>query len=177
MKGKTKNRKRNKGFTLVEALIYLAIIGGVIGAFVSFSLSVSQSRGKTYVVQEVQANSRLALDTITQTIQSASGINISSSTFDIDPGILSLQMSSSTLNPTVISLSQDDGVLQMTEGVESPVFFTSNEVRISNLQFIRLNQGNNRQNIRVLMTIEYGADQDVNYMYSQSLQTAVSLRK
>jgi len=169
--------KNQKGFTLIEALIYLAIIGGVLAAFLNFSLSISQSRNKTYVVQEVQANNRVALDRITQAIESASGINIGSSTFDTDPGVLSLSMSSSTLNPTIISLSQNDGTLQITEGAGSPVAITSSEVKVTNLQFIRLNQANNRQNIRVFLTVEFNATGDVNFMYSQSLQTAVSLRK
>ena len=50
------NFSKDNGFTLVELLIYMAVIGGVSMTFILYSLAVAQSRAKTYVAQEVQAN-------------------------------------------------------------------------------------------------------------------------
>ena len=109
----------DKGFTLIEIIIYIAILGTIASSFIFFSVSVSESRNKTYVVQEVHANTRMALEIISQKIRMANGVNIASSTFGTDPGRLFLSMASSTLNPTIIDLSRDDGILRIIEGTSS----------------------------------------------------------
>lgn len=168
----------NKGFTLIEVLIYMAILGLVVSGFVSFSLSISDSRNKNYVIQEVQANGRLALELISQKILSSNGVNIGSSTFDSDPGILSLSMFNGSKNPTLINLNQDDGILQITEGSDNSIYITSDEVKITNLVFTDLTSTSEKASIRIQITIKYDNQGDnVNYEYSQSLQTAVNLRQ
>jgi len=168
----------NKGFTLIELLIYIAIIGGVISVFVIFGLSVNELSSKNYVVQEVHANARMALDLISQKIRAANEVNIGSSVFDSDPGVLSLSMASSAINPTVISLGQDNGVIQITSGSSDPVSITSDEVNVTNLVFTNLTGTGDIENIRVEITLEYNNPSgDVVYEYSQSLQTSVSLRQ
>jgi len=106
----------SRAFTLIETIIYIAILGMVVSAFVFFSLSVSGSRNKTYAVQEVQANARMALELISQKIRSADKIIFASSTLGADPGRLFLSMASSSLNPTIIDLSSDNGTLRIMEG-------------------------------------------------------------
>jgi len=169
-------KKNSAGFTLIETIIYIAVIGLIIGAFISFSLSIGNSSNKTYAVQEVQANSRFSLDMMTQKIQTATGVNIASSTFDSDPGVLSLSFVSSTLNPTIIMLNEDDGILQITEGMASSVNITSDEVKVTNLQFTNLTGLGNKENIKVDITIEFADDGNVEFKSEQSLETAVSIR-
>jgi len=167
----------NKGFTLIETLIYIAIIGGILASFVTYSITISNSRNKTYAVQEVQANLRIALQLISQQIRSANGVNVSSSIFAIDPGVLSLSMSSSTINPTVINLNQDDGVLQIVQGNDEPVYIISSKVKATNLVFTNLTASGTRENIGIDLTVNYdNSDSDINYSYSQTMQTSVSLR-
>jgi type II secretory pathway pseudopilin PulG len=173
-----KFRVSQSAFTLVETLIYIAIIGGAVTAFVNFSISVSNSRNKTYVVQEVQANARTALDIVGQNIRGATGVNTASSTFGSNPGALYLTMASTTLNPTIFDIN--DGVLQMTESTSSPVVtsIVSDEVRITNLIFTNLTGSSTRENIRVEMTMEYNNPSGAKeFEYEQSVQTAVSVRQ
>lgn len=121
-----------RGFTLIEILIYLLIIGGVVASFVAFTIGVGNSSAKNYVVQEVHGNTRTGLGLITSRIRAATGVQAGSSTFGTDPGVLSLVMADSAKNPTVISLSGDDGVLQIIEGTGSAVAITSDEVKVTN---------------------------------------------
>ncbi len=182
-KSKVKSQKSNvkcqsKGFTLIETLIYVSILGMVAAGFIFFSVSISESRNKTYVVQEVQANARTALELISQKIRAANGVNIASSTFGTDPGRLSLSMASSTLNPTIIDLGGDDGNLRITEGLLSPAAATADEVKVTNLVFTDLAASSSRANIRVDMTVEYAnPGGDPEYDYSQSWRTAVGARR
>lgn len=162
----------NKGFTLIEVLIYITIIGIVVSGFIVFALSINSSRAKTYVVQEVQANARVALDLISQKIRLADDVVIptegnSGSSLEIDmPGP----------DPN-LTFSVTGGVLGIAEGVGDPTPITSDEVDVSNLNFTNLAESGERDNIRVEITVEYRNPESVEYEYSQSLQTAVSLRK
>jgi type II secretory pathway pseudopilin PulG len=170
--------KNNNGFTFIETIIYVAIIGTVVASFVTFSISISNSRNKTYVVQEVQANARMAMNLISQKIRLANGINIASSTWDADPGVLSLSMSSSTLNPTIINLSADDGILQIKQGNGATVPIVSDKVQITNLVFTNLTASSTRGNVKIQITTQYNnASGDVHFSYSQTLQSAASLRQ
>ena len=167
-----------KGFTLIETLIYLAIVSLAVTSFMVFSIGIGNSRTKNYVTQEVQGNTRTGLGLITQRIRAATGVNASSSIFDTDPGVLSLVMADAAKNPTIINLTADNGVLQIQEGVGSSVVITSEAVKITNLVFTDLSASSTRENIRVEITVEYNnTSGDVEFTYSQSLQTAVSLRQ
>ena len=168
---------KNKGSTLVEILIYVAILGMVISSFIYFAVSISDSRGKVYVEQEVQANSRVALNLITQKILSANGVNVGSSVFDLDPGSLSLSMADGAKNPTIISLTADDGQVQIQEGLSGAVSITSDEVRVTNLVFTNLTSTSDKPNIKIELTVEYIVTGDVIYEYTYSLETAISLRQ
>lgn len=173
-----KKKKSRQGFTLIEILIYITVIGGALVGFVTFSVSIANSRNKTYVVQEVQANARTSLELISQRIHAATGVNTGSSTFDSDPGVLSLSMADGAKNPTIISLTADNGRLQIREGVSGAVSITSDEVKVTNLVFTNLTPSGERANIRIAMTTEFNTDgSDIGYTYSQSTQTSVSVRQ
>jgi prepilin-type N-terminal cleavage/methylation domain-containing protein len=167
---------QSRGFTLIEIIIYVAIITIVTTTFVNFSTSASEARSKSYAVTEVQSNARIAMNTIVERIRASISVNTSTSVFGVDPGSISLQMASSSLNPTIISLDADDGIMQMTEGVASPLSITSDEVKITKLEFTLLGNSTKRQNIRIEMEVEYNSN-DVTFKYTQALRSSISIRK
>lgn len=167
---------KGNGFTLIELLIYIVIIGGVTVTFLSYSLSVAQSRNKTYVVQEVQANARVAMEIISQRIRAASAVT---SPINGNAGSsLTLVMSDPNKNPTIID-ENANGALQMKEGASGAyVPITSSRVKVTNLVFTNLSGNSPRENIRIELTLAYdNSAGDVEYNYSQSLQTTVSVRQ
>jgi prepilin-type N-terminal cleavage/methylation domain-containing protein len=167
-----------KGFSLIEVIIYIAVIGLAVVAIASFSFSIANSTSKNYVVQEVQGNTRTALNIITQRILAAEAVNTGSSTFGTDPGVLSLQMADAAKNPTVLNLTADDGVLQITEGASAAVALTTDEVNVTNLVFTNLTPSGARENIRIQMTIEFNNPSgDKEFEYSQSITTSITLRQ
>ncbi len=167
--------KNNKGFSLIEVIIYVAIIGGLLVTLTNFILAISGSRNKSYAQQEVNANTRLALNILTHKIKSSNGINVSSSTFNTSPGVLSLSMSSSTLSPTIFTLS--NGRLTISEGVTTSQFITSQRVNISSLIFTNLTADSNHGNVGISMSFNYASSSDASYNFSSSLNTAVNLRQ
>jgi len=164
--------KVQKGFTLIEVLIYITIIGVVVSGFIAFALSINSSRAETYVVQEVQANARVALDLISQKIRLADDV-VSPSEGN---SASSLELDMPNPGPN-LTFSVTDGVLGIAEEVGDPTPITSDEVNVSNLTFTNLAVSGERDNIRVEITIEYRGNGSKEYEYSQTLQTAISIRQ
>jgi len=173
------NIKKQKGFTLIETIIYIAIIGLALTSFVVFLVSIIDSRDKNYVIQEVQANARTSLNLISQSIREARDVNIESSIFNTDPGTISLEMNDSNKNPTIIDLNQDDGILRIKQGIGDYIELNSNNIKVTQLIFKNLTKDeSNKKNIGIQMVFEYNNQSgDLEFDYSQSIQTAISLRQ
>ena len=161
-----------KGFTLIEVLIYITIIGVVVSGFIAFALSINQSRAKTYVVQEVQANTRTALGLISQKIRLAEDVVTPSEGNSTSTLILDMPDPDANL-----TFSVTDGVLGIAEGLGDPTAITSDEVNVSSLSLTNWAITGERDNIRVEMTIEYKNPSSKEYECSQSSQTSVSIRQ
>jgi len=161
-----------KGFTLIEVLLYIAIIGMIIQGFIIFVLSIASTNSKTYVVQEVQANTRIALDMISQKIRAADDVITPSEGNSTSTLILDMPDPSPNLTFSII-----DGVLGIIEGVASSTPITSNEVNISILTFTNLAPVGEKDNIKIEITAIYRTGESKEFQYSQTLQTSVSLRK
>ena len=165
-------------FTLIEVIVYMAIVGVMVGGLVSFAISITQAGSKARATEEVHANTRVALDIIGQKIRGSTGVNIGSSSFGSDPGVLSLTMADALKNPTIISLDQDNGTLQIQEGVNPPVPITSGSVYVSRLAFTNTTGGANHENVQVEIIVDYnGGAPGTGFIYSQSAHTAVSVRQ
>lgn len=162
----------NKGFTLIEIIIYIAIIGVVISGFVSYSLSISGVRNKNYSIATVQANGRAALQVMTQKIREAQAV--------LTPGAgtsdTQLILDMSGTDPD-ITFSVSDGVLSMQEAGSSATTITDSRAVVSNLVFTNLAASGERDNVRLEMTVDYNTPTgDVQFGYSKSYQTAASTR-
>ncbi|MCA9391812.1 type II secretion system protein [candidate division WWE3 bacterium] len=169
---------QNQGYTLVELIIYLAIMSTLMVSFIYYTISITTTRAKSNTIQEVQANARTALEVISNAVRDASGVNLGASTFDVDPGVLSLVNDDPAKNPTIISLDQDDGTLQIKEGASPTLNVTSGLVKVTNLAFSHENPLDEHGNIKLQMTIDHSATTGgVEYDYAYDLETSINLRK
>lgn len=169
---KIKNLKNKKGFSLVEIIIYIAIIGIVISGFVSYSLSVSGVNNKNYSVVTVQANSRTILEILSQNIHKAQTV-ISPASFSTSTQLI-LDMPG--IDPD-ITFSILDGILYMKEGSLATSTMNSSRTFISNLLFTSRATSTERANIQIDLTMDYRASAgDTQFDYSKSYRTTVSPR-
>ena len=166
----------NKGFSIIELIIYMGILALVLTALVNFSFVISDSKNKNFVIQEVNANTRTAMNLMTQTIRSATSTNDGTSTYGSDPGVLSLGMADPTKNPTIISLNADDGQIQIKEGTKDAIAITSDEIKVTNLVFTNLTGSSARKNIRIQMSVEYDGDGDIDFTYDTDVTSTISFR-
>jgi type II secretory pathway pseudopilin PulG len=161
-------KSKNRGFTLIEAVLYLALLSTLALGLVYFLIGVTQSRAKATAISEVSDNGRLALQSLSRVISSAKSINWSASVVDTHPGRLVLVDE----NNQQLTFSLDNlGVLKLTQNnVDKTI--TSNSVRVSNLVFVRFDDSS----VGVKLGINYWpqANND-SYSYETNWQTGFYL--
>lgn len=157
--------KKNEGFTLVETIIYIGIIGAVIHGFVSFAIFTAVSNAKTIAVSEVQANSQIVLDHLTRKIREANDVVSPSSGNNADS--LELAYSSS---PNIVFEELDEILYASSNQL------TDSSVSVSDLSFHHLGEESNKSNIVFEYTITYSNDLSFDYNYSQTIKSSATLR-
>ncbi|PIP23885.1 MAG: hypothetical protein COX90_03160 [Candidatus Nealsonbacteria bacterium CG_4_10_14_0_2_um_filter_38_17] len=161
-----------RGFTLIEFLIYSAILGMVLVLAVGFLWNMVFGSIKEASYEEVQENSRFALMKITQEIKRAKAISNPAPGFSSNT--LSLSMNNPSFNPTVFDIV--DGKLRITIGSSGPYELTSSQVIVNSVQFTNLSYPDTSGIIRIEMTISHiNPGNQSEYQASINLNSSVSL--
>ena len=155
----------------------MAILGVVLASLLDLTVNGLMARSKNYAVSEVHQNARFVFDVMSQRIRAANAVNIGSSTFNSNPGILSLQMDTGGVNPTIFSRDPATLALRIQEGASPETPLTTNRVQVTNLVFKNLSSTGARHSIRILMTLQYANSSDPQFSYSYDFQTTVSVRQ
>ncbi len=162
-----------RGFTLFETILYISIIGIILAIMSSFVLNLMNARMKVQASSEVVHAARLFEDRLSDAVRHAKSINVSSSIFGIDPGILSLQMIDVTKDPTVFRLDVDNGKIEVSEGGGSFQFLTTAKLSTSNLVFTNLTTAKDKGVIQVLFTFSTLNPSNVPFYYfTKSFQSS-----
>ena len=161
-----------RGTSFVEIILYVAIVGMLLSAFLSLSLYLHRAYNKVFTIQEVHFNAQLVLDTIGNALKATKKINIDDSVFDSNPGELSLEMFDATI-PIKFYVDTDNGALYMAKGVTKSKI-TDSHVAITNLVFTYLEE-DNVEGIAINMTVEYPGASD-SFQYIDKFSTVYTLR-
>lgn len=167
-----KKLRNNKGMTLVELILYIAILSVFIGGAINFSWDVIYGRIKSNTQRTLSQNLRIVSKRMAYEIRNATAISIPNSS------TISLVMADSERNPTVFDLS--GGRVRIGYGssgpcpTTSPCFLSSNELTISNLTFTNLSTGTST-NVQVSITGSTTGSSD-EYQGTETYRTSVELR-
>lgn len=168
-----------KGFTLIEMVLYIGLLGMLLGAVSSFVVFAVRSQAKTKVEGEVAFQASRAMELITREIKQATGVYAPTSVFETHPGQLSL--ATNTMPPQGEITTYTDFFLcgvrlcQKRES-QSPIAITSSAVKVQNLVFHLINS-TGVPSIQIDMTIIANTlAQKAEYQASISLVSTASLR-
>jgi len=168
--------KNQRGFTLIELIVYIAIISTVLLAFVTFALQLAKVRAKASVIGEVEYNARLIQERLNEAIRHAEGVNTGASTFGSDPGVLSLDMVDVAEDATIFNLTSDDGNFQVEAGGGEATPITTNGVSITNLIFTNYTSSEDVGVVGVQFTVTANnVSSDQFFDYAQSFQTTLRI--
>ena len=150
-----------RGFTLIELIIYIAIVAIILTSLIPFAWNVIEGGAKSATEQEVFANARYVSERIKYEIRNASGINSVSATS------ISLSETSGAVNPTVIDLSSSN--IRITQGAGSPINLNSSNTTISGLTFTNYTSGDNKtKNIQFTFTVNASFNGSARQEFTES---------
>ncbi len=134
-----------KGFTLIEVLIYMALMAVMLLGMVQLTTSIFDLRARTRSGIVLEENLRFALVSVAERVKAAADIT--------SPGAgssdsLTLDMVDATLDPTTFSLA--NGILMITEGASGAGRLTSSEVEVTTFTVTRL--AGTPPSVRLLIT-------------------------
>lgn len=174
--------REQQGFTLIEILLYIAIVSGFLVAASTFTWNIINSKTKAQALQEVEMNGKIILEHLTQAIRSARDID-ALSLLDANlanPGnageMLSLDIRNAVDDPIEIDVL--NGVMRYRQGATGPLAISSNLVTITDLTFTdyQLPSGKS-QNLGITLTIEYiNPENKVERDASVTYTTTVEIR-
>lgn len=171
------SRKKNeRGFTLVELVLYVGILVIVLGASVLSALSAANARVKALSRHEVNYSSQFARDVLSQTIRRAQSIDSGSSTFDVSSSVLVLNMDDPAEDPTVFQLSS--GQLTVTRGAGAALPITTDHINVRSFEVDNLSRGSKVQDVRIILDVEYKNPSDLSQFAAElSTTQTISLRQ
>ena len=131
---KIKNKK--SGFSLIESLIYIAILSTMAAIVVSTLLITARSYNGLKKSRNINNSAITSLERMTRDIKSANDIVITESAFDIHPGRLTVQSSA-----TSTEFYLDNGALKVKENSIDTGSLTHTGVLVDSLIFKMFDNG------------------------------------
>jgi prepilin-type N-terminal cleavage/methylation domain-containing protein len=144
-----------KGFTLLEMVIYIAILA-VVSVFVITSiLNTMSAYGKYRVSRYINLAGSSAMERITREIRMADDILAVESVFEVHPGKLKL----STIDPvsentTTVDLFASSTQLMIKEGSDTEVALTPVALELTNLIFREVATSTNTNSYAIKVEME-----------------------
>lgn len=164
------------GFTLIEMVIYIAIMTIIVAALVIFVSDSLKANNKSLMLRESLDNAHRALEVITREIKHADEIYTPTSLFGTSPGQLSLKTTKSLPEgeqDSYLDFYVEDGIVYIKKEGETPEALTSDSVEVTNLVFRNIDPS-----VQVDLTISYkGSVSRPTHQALTTLTTSAALRK
>lgn len=163
-----------RGATILEHVLYVAIVGVVLVTVVRFMAEFAASQAKSSAVAEASHNARFALSRIEAELREAADVNTGSSSFGAHPGTLSLATSSAGTNPTVFAVA--NGALTVQQGSGPAVALTGARVEVTSFVVDDVSVAGRTRAVRVTLTVRHRNDGNLaDFDARTTVQTTVRL--
>lgn len=156
------------GFSLLEILIYTAIIG-IVGSFFSgILLSVTRIQNRQNASTEVNQQLNFVISNIQRVIRESSYVDIATGTAATT---LTLKMRDPAKDPTVIKIT--DGKVTLQQGGSSPIDLTTSAVTADKLAFLKITNYPGHDSVQVDVTLSHNTP-NPQMQFTKSLTSAVA---
>ncbi|MDO8451442.1 MAG: prepilin-type N-terminal cleavage/methylation domain-containing protein [bacterium] len=180
---RVRRRQRNLGFTLVELLVAVGIIGILSSVISQVFFTTTRTNSKSDILTSAKQSGDFALDVMTRLIRSATGV-----TTDCAAGAGFTSDAISILGPdnaiTTFECLADSGSLRIASTSASSVFLTSTNVALTgtscsndSLRFTCVTSGGVPRSVRISFTLsQVGVPPDQYNQTAVPFQTSVTIR-
>ncbi|HCC04764.1 TPA: hypothetical protein DEP58_00480 [Patescibacteria group bacterium] len=135
MKINFKNKTR-AGFSLVEMIVYIALLTIFTSGLVFVVVSLFESKTHLTAREELAYTSTITLEKITREIRRSQSVDLFTSTIGFHPGKLTLEPEDTSAQP--VTIYAQGGRVFLQEGSSTPSPLSSASVFVSNLVFTHM---------------------------------------
>jgi type II secretory pathway pseudopilin PulG len=139
--------KKNSGFTLIEAIVYVAVSSILLLVITRLGFDFFSSKQKILAQEEILENANVIINKMTQSVRDAQGI-ILPQTISQE---LSLQMKETSVNPTRFYATGES--FYIAQGIGSGIKLNSGNVGVSSLQFEKITNNSVGIGIKINLTL------------------------
>ncbi len=170
-----KNIFQKKGFTLIELMLYVAMVALMMLFLFSFLQFLLESRIKNQVIAEVEQQALQVSQRMNQVIRNAA--SITSPATGANASSLVVAVLSAPLSPTTFDLNT--GAIRIKEGAAGiSTNLTNSQVLASGLVFYNLSRSSTPGTIRWHFTLTYdNPDNRQEYNFSKTFFGSATLNK
>lgn len=167
-----------KGFTLMELLIYSALVALIITFSVVFAISIVKETAKSSIKEEIQRNAASILRAFDFETHHSSAIYVPSSDFLGNPGRLSLiseRILPSGERAAYLDMYVDAGAFCLKRELTGVSCITSSNIETTSLSFTRIVQAGGQESVRMRVTLRY-IHPNIEFQFPLTVQTSARLR-
>lgn len=144
--------KKNRGISLIETILYAAIIS-IVSVFVIGSVLVMmRTFNNIQLARNINISARISMERMIREIRLADSID-GTSVFDFNPGRLKLNTIDSGDNPATVEFFLDGSNLMIKEGSGQPENLTGSGVKTSSLIFRQISASTTSKAVRIELEI------------------------
>lgn len=158
----------NRGFSLLEVLIYTAIIGIVGSLFSGILISVTRIQNRQNASTEVNQQLNFVVSNIQRVIRESSYVDIVAGSITTT---LTLKMPDPAKDPTIITLA--NGKVTLQQGGGSPLELTTSAVTVDKLAFLKITNYPGHDSVQVDVTLSHNTS-NPQMQFTKSLTSAIA---
>lgn len=161
------------GYTLIELLLYIAMVGVLLAAVTAFFGITADARVKNQSMTEVDEQAMYALDMITQVVRN--GTSISAPTVGANSPQLTVVVPTASLSPTVFDVS--GGILRIKEGTSGVAALTNHKVQVTSFTVTNLTRSGASDVVQISLSLSRVNPSNMNqFDYAKTFTTSVGVR-
>ena len=166
-----------KGFTIIEVVAYVAVLGIIGTSFSTLLLWGMKTYTKSQVMQETVWNVQRAMDSMVQEIREAKGVYIPTTSVS-QLSLVTSKYAGQGHTESFIDFFLCGEKLCCKKEAQDSVALTSDNVRVAALSFVRIQTGLGSESVRMTLQVEYNNPNNRPELISSvELRTGVSIRK
>ncbi len=163
---------REAGFSLIEMVIYIAILALMLSVIVSVIYSLARSNRQIRTARLIENSAVTVLERIEREIRAAESLVDGASVFDVHPGSLTLNGEAQGGGLEMTEIDFENGVISLHQGGVDLGAISDPDVTVSSLVFRHFESGE-VEGVRVELTLTAGTS---SYLRTENFYSSVLLR-
>jgi len=147
--------KRNKGFSIAEIVVYVAIVTVVLFSIINIVVIFSRSNNQATIYSNIKNSAIFGLEKIIKETRLSTSIDFNESVFNSLDGILVLNSKDENGLIEAIKFYLDEGLIKMDLNGNYLDTITYSDTKISSLIFVPISTGNSQA---VKIEINFGSE-------------------